>query len=169
MAEGALMAGSGIIVTVEGLDALKRKLGGATEPIGAIVREAGIFAREKTAQYAKPHAADTGGLGRKITLQLSAGAVPLSAMIIPHRPVRALAEKVEEGGNAFVPMKPLTRWARRHGYIGPKESAWHISRLIAQRGTKGVYMFEHAAKDTEGKIKELVGKAAAAIERKWRS
>jgi hypothetical protein len=161
------MSQSGITVTVEGVEALKRKLGGITEPIGGIVREAGIFAREKTAQYAKPHAADTGGLGRKITLELGAGKVSLEATIIPHRPVRALAEKVEEGGATFVPWKPLKIWATRHGYVRPGNSVLAISALIRARGTKGVHMFEHAAKDTEAKVKELIGNAVRSIERKW--
>jgi hypothetical protein len=167
-------------ITVEGMEALQRKLGSALEPVAPIIREAGIFARTKAAQYAKPHPADTGGLGAAITVrfiapgQFGATAEPLEAIISPLNRLRGLAETVEYGTEqsswgAYVPMKALTRWARRHGYIGPKESAWHIEQLIIQRGIKGVHMFEHAAHDTEAKVKELVTAAVSAIERKWGS
>jgi hypothetical protein len=156
-------------ITVEGVEALEKKLGGVMEPIGGIVREAGIFAREKTAEYSKPHAADTGALGRNITLKLGAGAVPLEATIVPYRAIAGLAAKVEEGGAHRVPAKPLALWARRHGYIGPKQSVGPILLAIRQSGTKGVKMFEHAAKDTEAKVKELVSAAVSAIERRWGS
>jgi hypothetical protein len=165
------MAGSGIVVTVEGVEALQRKLHGATEPIGGIVREAGQFARDKTAQYAKPHAADKGTLGQGITLKLSAGVVPLEAVIAPNRRIMGIAVTVEEGrrpGKA-PPTKAIGRWAKAHGYLNPPMTAWLLAQKIKREGTKGVFMFRHGAKDTEGKIKELVAKAANAIERKFGS
>jgi hypothetical protein len=163
------MSPSGITVTVEGLDALKRKLGGATEPIGGIVREAGIFAREKTAQYAKPHAADKGTLGAGITLKLGAGAVPLEATIAPNSRIAGIAATVEEGRppGKRPSVDRIERWAWAHGYLPRGSRGWKLAQQIAQRGTKGVKMFEHAAKDTEGKLKELIGKAAREIETRF--
>jgi len=165
------MTGSGIVVTVEGLDQLTRKLRGVTEPIGGIVREAGIFAREKTATYAKPHAADTGALGQKITLKLGAGVVPLEATIAPNRAVAGLAWKVEvgQGPGKAPPTKAIGRWGKRHGYLSRTITPWILAQKIAREGTRGVHMFEHAAKDTEAKVKELIGNAVRTIERKWGS
>jgi hypothetical protein len=165
------MAGSGIVVTIEGVEALQRKLHGATEPIGGIVREAGQFARDKTAQYAKPHAADKGTLGQGITLKLSAGVVPLEAVIAPNSRIAGIAQTVEEGRppGHRPSVARIERWAWAHGYLPRTSRGWKLAQKIAREGTKGVFMFRHGAKDTEAKIKELVGKAARAIERKFGS
>lgn len=163
------MSSSGITVTVEGVDALKRKLGGVMEPIGGIVREAGIFAHEKTATYAKPHAADKGTLGQGITLKLGAGVVPLEATIAPNSRIAGIAVTVEEGRppGKRPSVDRIERWAWAHGYLPRTSRGWKLAQKIAREGTKGVKMFEHAAKDTEAKVKELIGNAVRTIERKW--
>jgi hypothetical protein len=165
------MSGSGITITVEGVEALKKKLGGVTEPIGGIVREAGIFAREKTATYAKPHAADKGTLGQGITLKLGAGAVPLDATIAPNSRIMGIAVTVEQGRppGKRPNVDAIERWAWAHGYLPRASRGWKLAQQIAKTGTKGVKMFEHAAKDTEAKVKELVSHAVSTIEKRWRS
>jgi hypothetical protein len=159
---------SGFTVEVEGVDRLRRKLDASKVPWRAVIEDAAKFAQAKAAEYAKPHPVDTGALGAKISFKLSASPTALEAYVRPNRAVVGLARTVEEGRRPGKPPPAATieRWARRHGI---RESGWKLAQEIRRRGTKGVKMFERAAKETEKKLPELIGKAAKAIERKFGS
>jgi hypothetical protein len=156
-------------VEVQGLVELRRKLDRATEPVGDLIREAGEFAQKKTAEYAKPHPADKGTLGQGITLALKGTPIPLEAYVRPNRRIAGIAATVEEGRppGKRPSVDAIERWAWAHGYLARGKRGWKLAQQIAERGTKGVKMFERAAVDTERKIAELVGNAAKAIEARF--
>lgn len=157
-----------IQVDVLGLERLRRKLRDVPEAIRPLMTEAGGFAHGKAREYAKPHPVDKGTLAEQMKFRLASGAIPLEARIYPARSIAGIARTVEEGRRPGKPPPAATiaRWAKRHGY--PVISAgFQLQREIRRRGTKGVKMFERAAKETEAKLPELMRNVARQIETRW--
>lgn len=159
------MAGD-FVVEVEGVESLVRKLERVPTAVRPMLEEAAKFAHGKAKEYAKPHPVDKGTIADKVKFKIAPGAVPLEAFVFPAKQVMGIALTLEEGRRPGKrpPAATIERWARRHGIA---ENGWVLAQRIAQRGTKGVKMFERAALDTERELPKIVGKAAEKIEREF--
>jgi len=159
---------SAITVEIEGLDKLVKKLGHVTDPMGDLVKEAGEFAKKKVREYAKPHPVDKGTLAAGMGMELTGKGVAMRALISPAHAIWGIAQTVEEGRRAGKPppIKSIERWGVAHGFIN-KGEGYKLQIEIAAHGTKGVKMFERAAKDTDKALPKMVEESKKRVEAAW--
>lgn len=137
------MAVTFAITGTEQLEARLRRMG-KLDAVKDLVHDAARLGHERVQEYARPHPVDTGGLAQGITVQFR----ELEALVTPGRRVVGIAYTVEEGRRPGrrPPKAAIARWATRHGIGTPP---WVLATRIAKEGTRGVHMFERAAKDVE--------------------
>jgi hypothetical protein len=157
-----------ITVEVQGIDKLVKKLGHVTDPMGDLVKEAGTFAHKKVKEYAKPHAADSGKLATGMQFELTGKGVDMQALIRPAHAIQGIAEVVERGRFAGKPppIKRIESWGVAHGFIEPG-MGYQMQQDIRAHGTKGVKMFERAAKDTDKELPKMVNETIKRVEKDW--
>lgn len=154
---------SRITVEVKGIERLTRKLDEVPRAVRGIMERATKYGREEAARRAKPHPADTGGLGRTVKFMVDPGPVPLHARIYT---VSGIAPTVEEGRKPGKPppVAAIGRWARAHGIaVNP----WLLARQIRARGTRGIKFMSGAAEETQKKMGEFMREAVREIEGRW--
>lgn len=147
-------------VQVQGVEELAARLerAGRFVPVQQLVEEAGRVAQERARTYARPHPVDKGTLAEGITLDVRS----LEAVVAPVRRVAGIARTVEEGRRPGQrpPKATIGRWAQAHG-IGT--DPWVLATDIARRGTRGLHMFERAARDAEELLRRRLDDTAARI------
>jgi len=160
-------------VTVIGGEAVAAQLRQVPDMLRPLYEDAAKFGREEMAKRAKPHAADKGTLAEAVTYELSGGGVALHARVgIIGRghgmrsSLGGLAPTVNYGRRAGLapPVRTIKRWLKSHGYhANPKA----IQRLIAARGTQGVFFLEHTAEALGEKLPEMIREHERRIEERW--
>jgi len=167
------MAGRSVSVTVVGGETIAAQLRQVPASVRPLFEEAAKFGREEMAKRAKPHAADKGTLAEAVTYELSGAGVALSARVgIIGRghgmrsSLGGLAPTVNYGRRAGLapPVRRIKAWLKSHGFhANPKA----IQRLIADRGTQGVFFLEHTAEELGKKLPELIREHERRIEERW--
>lgn len=159
---------STLIVEVQGLDKLVGKLGHVTDPVGTLVKTAAEFAHKKVKEYAKPHPVDKGTLAAGMQFELAGQGTSLHARVFPAKAIGGIALTVEEGrrGGKPPPIASIERWGVAHDFI-VKGQGYQLQQKIRAAGTKGVKMFERAAKETDKALPGMVEATKKKVEQDW--
>jgi len=167
------MAAQNTTVTVIGGEAIAAQLRQVPDMLRPLYEDAAKFGREGMARRAKPHAADKGTLAEAVTYELSGAGVALHARVgIIGRghgmrsSLGGLAPTVNYGRRAGLapPVRTIKRWLKSHGFHADPKA---IQRLIAARGTQGVFFLEHTAEELAKKLPELIREMERELEAKW--
>ena len=162
-----------VLITLIGREAIVAQLRRVPDMLRPLYEDAAKFGREEMAKRAKPHAADKGTLAEAVTYELSGAGVALQARVgIIGRghgmrsSLGGLAPTVNYGRRAGLapPVRTIKAWLKSHGFhANPKA----IQRLIAARGTQGVFFLEHTAEELGKKLPELIREHERRIEERW--
>ena len=167
------MAGRSTTVEVIGGEAIAAQLRHVPDMLRPLYEKAAKFGREEMAKRAKPHAADKGTLAEAVTYELSGAGVALQARVgIIGRghgmrsSLGGLAPTVNYGRRPGLapPVRTIKAWLKSHGYHADPKA---IQRLIAARGTQGVFFLEHTAEALGEKLPEMIREHERRIEERW--
>ncbi len=189
---------AGFSVELRGLAELDKKcaLVMSDEVLNGPIRDLANYAKDRIAQYAKPHPADKGTLAAGAKIELASAGEPLGAKIGylsrgygMRSSQSALARAVNDGAperGASMSVRKISgmarglgRWGEAHGYISratvtskrgrptPSPEAMALAISVAQRGTRGVGFMERAQEDTDRKADEMLRQLARELERRW--
>ena len=167
------MAAQNTTVTVIGGEAIAAQLRQVPDMLRPLYEDAAKFSREEMAKRAKPHAADKGTLAEAVTYELSGAGVALQARVgIIGRghgmrsSLGGLAPTVNYGRRPGLapPVRTIKAWLKSHGYHADPKA---IQRLIAARGTQGVFFLEQTAEALGEKLPELIRQMERELEAKW--
>ena len=156
------MAAQNTTVTVIGGEAIAAQLRQVPDMLRPLYEDAAKFGRE-----------DKGTLAEAVTYELSGAGVALQARVgIIGRghgmrsSLGGLAPTVNYGRRPGLapPVRTIKAWLKSHGYHADPKA---IQRLIAARGTQGVFFLEQTAEALGEKLPELIRQMERELEAKW--
>lgn len=149
-----------LVITVRGMEALRRKLGPALyeRAMHDLLRDAALLG-ERVAREGAPR--DTSALARSITHEVE----PALARVYSTLGYAAVMELGRRPGARMPPLRALLPWMRRHGI--PASAAFVLARAIAARGIRGRFFMRAARQAVERALPGLIARATRDVERRW--
>ncbi len=153
---------SRLTVQVDGLERLKKKLGGklVEKAMERGIADASEIAQEKAESFAPR---DTGAIANSLSAETSA----FEATIFSTLPQARFAEYGRKPGGKLPPPDALAGWASRHGFSSRGTSLFVLARSIAQRGKKGRFFMRRAGRATKRALPRIMERVASDIEREF--
>jgi len=158
------MTADPLVIKVEGMEALTRKLGNKQiilRPIGKLISDLALLV-QREARSGTPR--DTGALGRSIMRDVQ----PMMARVFTGLQYAPVMEHGRHPGGRMPPPQALAGWARRHGFGTSAGMLFVLARSIARRGIKGRFFMKKATEAGRTALPRLVSQAVANMESEWR-